>query len=135
MPARAGSSAFRKASEGETTTDRRSEVVVRVIGDARAMRNGDGQTAAHIGICNSGEGVETLGEVMIRIKRPLVEGARAGTAETGCDGAGLWNTEVVLPLLIPSESEVGFAAVGVLCACPPDLQQFFRIKVVVFDPA
>ena len=46
------------------------------------MRNGDGQTAAYVGICNSGKTVETLGEVMIHIERPLVEGARAGTAET-----------------------------------------------------
>ena len=47
------------------------------------MRNGDGQTAAHPGIRNSGKSVETLGEVMIQIERPLVEGARAGSAETG----------------------------------------------------
>src|ERR1035438_8595653 len=62
----------RKRSEGETTTDCRSKVVVGVIGDAGAMRNGDGQTAAHVGICNSGKRVETLGEVMIQIERPLI---------------------------------------------------------------
>ena len=67
----------RKRSEGETTTDCRSTVVVGVIGDAGFMRNGDGQTAAHPGIRNSGITVETLGEVMIQIERPLVEGARA----------------------------------------------------------
>src|SRR5580658_2281646 len=39
----------RKRSEGETTTDRRSSVVVGVIGDAGTMRNGNGQTAAHPG--------------------------------------------------------------------------------------
>jgi hypothetical protein len=47
------------------------------------MGNGDGQTAAHPGIRNPGKTVETLGEVMIDIERPLVEGSRAGTAETG----------------------------------------------------
>ena len=47
------------------------------------MRNGDGQTAAHVGIRNSDKTVETLGEVMIHIKRPLIEGTRAGSAETG----------------------------------------------------
>ena len=54
-----------------------------VIGDAGATRNGDGQTAAHVEIRNSGETVEMLGELMICIERPLVEGARAGPAETG----------------------------------------------------
>ena len=78
----------RKRSEGETTTDCRSKVVVGVIGDAGAVRNGDGQTAAHVGIRNSSKRVETFGEVMIRIERLLVEGARAGTAETGCGRAG-----------------------------------------------
>lgn len=73
------------------------------------MRNGDGQTSTHVGILNSGKRVETLGEVVIQIERPLVEGARAGSAETRCDRAGLGNTEVVLPLLIPRESDVGFA--------------------------
>ena len=62
-----------RSSEGETTTDCRSNVVVVVIGDAGAMRNGDGQAAAHVGIRNSGITVETLGEVMIRIERHLVE--------------------------------------------------------------
>src|SRR5271167_4650605 len=66
----------RKRSEGETTADCRSTVVVGVIGDARFMRNGDGQTAAHPGIRNSRKTVETLGEVMIRIERHLVEAAR-----------------------------------------------------------
>src|SRR5271170_5539193 len=122
-------------SEGETTTNRRSKVVVVGIGDAGAMRNGDGQTATHIGIRNSGKRVETLGEVMIHIERRLVEGARAGSAETGSGRAGRRNTEVVLALLIPGESEVGFAAVGVLHARPPDLHQLFRIKIVVFDAA
>ena len=74
----------RKRSEGETTTDGRSKVVVVEIGDAGAMRNGDGQTAGHEGIRNPGKTVETFGEVVIRIERPLVERARAGTAETGC---------------------------------------------------
>ena len=100
----------RKRSEGETNTDHRSNVVVVEIGDAGAMRNGDGQTAAHDGIRNSGENVETLGEVMIRIERQLVESARAGTAETGSGRAGRRNTEVVLPLLIPGQSDVGFVA-------------------------
>src|SRR5271154_3331559 len=123
----------RKRSEGETTTDCRSKVVVVVIGDAGAMRNGDGQTAAHVGVLNSGKSVETLGEVMIRIARHLVKGARAGSAETGCGRAGLRNTEVVLPLLIPGQSDVGFAAVGVLHARPPDLHQLLRIKIIIFD--
>src|SRR5271163_3545391 len=99
-------------SEAETTTDCRSTVVVVVIGDAGAMRNGDGQTAAHPGIGNSGKTIETLGEVMIQIERPLVEGARAGSAETG-GRAGRRLTEVVLPLLIPGQSDVGFAVGGV----------------------
>src|SRR3984885_1006822 len=130
-----GPSAPQNGLEGETTTDCRSKVGLIVIGDAGAMRNSDGQTAAHVGICNSGKSVEALGEVMIRIDGRLVEGARAGTAETGFGRAGRRNTEVVLPLLIPGESEVGFAAVGVLHARPPDLHQLFRIKIVVFDPA
>ena len=49
-------------SAGETTTDCRSKVAVVVIGDAGTMRNGDGQTAAHVGIRNSDKSVETLGE-------------------------------------------------------------------------
>src|SRR5271170_3636643 len=83
-----------KRSEGETTTDCGSKVVGVVIGDAGTMRNGDGQTAAHPGIRNSGKAVETLGEVMIHIEGPLVEGARAGSAETVCDRAGRRKTEV-----------------------------------------
>jgi hypothetical protein len=105
------------------------------IGDAGAMRNGDGQTAGYVGIRNSDKTVETLGEVMIRIERPLVEGARAGSAETGCGRAGRRNTEVALPMLIPGQSDVGFAALGVLHARPPDLHQLLRIKIVIFDPA
>src|ERR1700728_4756394 len=128
-------SSARKRSENETTTDRRSKVVVGLIRDAGTMRDGDGQTTLNVGVRNSGKTVETLGEVMIRIERPLVEGALAGGAETGCGRAGRRNAEVVLPLLIPGESEVGFAAVGVLHARPPDLHQLFRIKIVVFDPA
>src|SRR5277367_1380797 len=125
----------RERLEGETTTDYRSKVAVVVVGDAGAMRNGDGQTAAHIGIRNSGKSVESLGEVMIRIERHLIEGARAGSAETGCGRAGRRNTKGVLPLLIPGQSEVGFAAVGVLHARPPDLHQLLRIKIVIFDSA
>src|SRR5271167_262425 len=112
--------AARKRSEGESTPNRWSKVVVGLIGDARPMRNGDGQTAAHPGIRNSGITVETLGEVMIRVERSLVEGARAGSAET-LGRAGRRKTEVVLPLLIPGEGKVGFAAVGVLHARPPDM--------------
>src|SRR6202050_1991890 len=123
----------RKRLEAETGTECRSKVAVVEIGDAGAMRNGDGQTAGHVRIRKSGRTVETLGEVVIRIKRPLVESARAGTAETGCGRAGLRNTEVVLPLLIPGQSDVGFAVVSVFHARPPDLQDLFRIKVVVFD--
>src|SRR5271170_4620422 len=99
------------------------------------MRNGDGQTAGHERIRKSGKTVETLGEVMIEIERPLFEGARAGTAETGCDRAGLRHAKVVLLLPIPSESDVGFAVVCVFHARPPDLQDPFRIKIVVFDSA
>src|SRR5580700_11867809 len=73
----------RKHSEAETATDCRSTVIVVVIGDAGTMRNGDGQTAAYPGIRNSDKAVETLGEVMIRIERPLIEGACAGAAEAG----------------------------------------------------
>src|SRR5208337_426156 len=115
-------------SESETTTDCRSKVVVVVIGHAGAVRNGNGQTTAHPGICNSRKTVETLGEVIIHKERPLVESTRAGSAETG-GRAGRRNAEIVLPLLIPGESDVGFAAVGVLHARPPDLHQLFRIKV------
>jgi hypothetical protein len=57
-------------SEGETSTDCGSEVVVGVIGDAGFMRNGDGQAAAHPGIRNSGKPIETLGEMTIDIERP-----------------------------------------------------------------
>src|ERR1700683_4509736 len=88
----------RKRSEGETSTDRRSIVAVVEIGDAGAMRNGDGQTTGHEGIRKSGKSVETLGEVMIDIERPEFEVARAGTAEAGCDRAGRGNTEGVLGL-------------------------------------
>ena len=99
------------------------------------MRNGDGQTAGHEGIRKSGKTVETLREVMIHIERPLVEGAWAGTAETGCDRAGFRNTEVVLHLFIPGESDVGFAVVRVFHTRPPDLKNLFRIKIIVFDSA
>src|SRR5271154_843928 len=125
----------RKRSEGETATDYRSKIVGVVIGDAGAMRNSDGQTAAHIGIRNSGKQVETLGDVTIRIERPLVKGARAGGAETGCLRAGRGNTEVVLQLMIPGESDVGFFVDGVFCARPPDLHSLGSIKIVVFDAA
>jgi hypothetical protein len=73
-----------KRSEGETTSNGRSEVVVGFVGDAGTMRNGDGQTASHEGIRNSSKGVESPGEVMVDIERPLVEGARAGSAVAGC---------------------------------------------------
>src|SRR6202035_3888054 len=119
----------RKRSECETTTDRWSKVVVRVIGDAGAMRNRNGESAAYPGICNSGKTVETLGEVMIEIKRPFVEGASARGAEIS-GYAGRWDTEGVLPLLIPGESDVGFAAVGILRTRPPDVHQFFMIEIV-----
>src|SRR6202041_2282359 len=119
----------------EPTTDCRSKVVIVQIRDAGAMRNGDGQTAGHEGIRKSGKTVQTLGEVMIHIERPLVEDAWAGTAETGCDCAGLRKTEVVLHLFIPGESDVGFAVVCVFHTRPPDLQNLLRIKVIVLDPA
>src|SRR5277367_5389148 len=72
-----------KRSEGETNTDCRSNVGWVDIGHAGAMRNGDGQTTAHEGIGNSDVTVETFSEVIIRIDRRLIKGARAGTAETG----------------------------------------------------
>src|ERR1700761_2646356 len=72
-----------KRSEGKTTTDYRGAVVVAVIGHAGSMRDGDGQAAVYVGIRNSRETVETLGEVMIHIERSLVQVARARTAETG----------------------------------------------------
>src|SRR5271156_2324353 len=99
------------------------------------MGNGDGQTAAHVGIRNSGKQVETLGDVTIRVERPLVEGARAGRAETGCLRAGRGNTEVVLQLMIPGESDVGFFVDGVFCAGPPDLHSLRSIEIVVLNPA
>ena len=124
--------------EREATSDCWSKVIVALKWDAWAMGNGDVETAAHIGIRNSRKRVEPFGEVMIEIERPLVESARAGSAhitDTGVGRAGGRNTEVVLPLLIPGESDIGFAAVGVLCARPPDLHMLFRIKIVVFDSA
>ena len=51
------SAAVRKRSEREANTHRRSKVVVGEKGDAGAMRNGDGQTAAHPRIGNSGKTV------------------------------------------------------------------------------
>ena len=81
-------SLLRKRSEGKTATDCWSNVAVVEIGDTGAMRNGDCQTAAHIGTRNSGKTVQTLGEVIIHVEGPLVEGARAGTAETGRGRAG-----------------------------------------------
>ena len=99
------------------------------------MRNGDGQTAGHPGIRKSGKTVETLGEVMIRIERPLVERARAGSAEmSGREQVGgtrksfcrCWYQAKVKSVLL---------SVGVFHARPPDIQQLFRIKIVVFDPA
>jgi hypothetical protein len=71
-----------KRSEGETSTDCRSNVVVVVIGDAGAVRNGDGETTADVGIRNADISVERLGEVMIHIERTLVEVARARSPET-----------------------------------------------------
>src|ERR1700683_2282330 len=127
-------SKLRKRSEGESNTDGRSNVRRVEIRDAGAVRNGNGQTTGHDGIGNSYVTVQTLGEVMIRVERHLVEGARAGTSEIS-GRAGLRNTEVVLPLLIPGHSDVGFRAVSVFRARPPDLQQLLGIKIVVFDPA
>src|SRR6202043_2553919 len=121
-------------SEGEAGTHCRSDVVVVVIGDTGAVRNGDGQTAADVGIRNAGIGVETLGEVMIRIERNLVEEARAGSAETG-GRAGRRHTEVVLPLMIGGQGDVGFAVVSVFHARPGDLHELGRIKIVVLDAA
>ena len=64
-------------SERETSTEYWCKVGVVQVGDAGAVRNGDGQTAGHARIRNSGKGVQPPGEVMIRVERPLVEGARA----------------------------------------------------------
>jgi hypothetical protein len=60
-------------SEGETNSDHRRNVVVVVIGHAGTVRNGDRQTAAHLGIRNSGISIETLREVMINEGRTFVE--------------------------------------------------------------
>src|SRR5580658_6117564 len=100
-----------KRSERETSTHGRSNVAGMEIGDARAVRNGDIQTAAHGGIRNSGETVETRCEVMIGIERHLVESPCAGTAETGCRRTDRRNTEGVLVVLIPGQSNVGFLVV------------------------
>src|ERR1700722_2038961 len=124
-----------KGSEGETSTNCRSNVVVVEIADAGAVRNGDGQTAGDVGIRNAGISVETLGEVMVGIERNLVEGARAGTAETGGGRAGRGNTVVVLPQTIVGQSDVGFAVVSVFHTRPRDLHGLGRIKIVVFDAA
>src|SRR6202043_1063969 len=117
-----------------TSTHCRSNVVVVVIGDAGAVRNGDGQTAADVGIRNAGIGIETLGEVMIRIARNLVEEARAGSAETA-GRASRRNTEVVLPLRIGGQSDVGLAVVSVFHARPGDLHDLGRIEILVLDAA
>src|SRR3984957_3120143 len=111
-----------KGSEGETTTNCRGNVVVVVIGDSRAVGNGDGQTAADVGVCNAGIGVETFGEVMIRIERNLVEEARAGSAEAA-GRAGRRNTEVLVPLMIGGQSDVGLAVESVFHARPGDLHE------------
>src|SRR5690349_13186119 len=71
---------------------------------------------------------------MIHIERSLVEGTCTRSAEVS-GYAGRWDAEGVLPLLIPGESDVGFAAVGILRARPPDVHQFFMIEIVVFNPA
>src|SRR5579862_7730677 len=84
----------RKRSEGETAADRRCNVGVVLIGNAGAMRNGDGQTALHVGNSNSRKPVETRGEAMVHIERVLVESAGAGSAETGFGRAGRGNTKV-----------------------------------------
>src|ERR1700722_12050609 len=91
----------RKRSERETNTGCRSKVAVVPVRDAGAMRNRDAQTAAHPGIGNSGETVQALGEVMIRIERHLVEVTRAGGAETRFGRAGRRPPKVVLLLMIP----------------------------------
>src|SRR6202041_3050466 len=122
-------------SERETTANCRCSVVLIEIGDAGAVRNGDGQTAAHVGIRNSGISVETLGEMMIRIQRKLIEGARAGSPETGGGRAVGGKTEVVLLLMVPGHSDVGFDVVSVFHARPPDLHDLGTIKIVVFDAA
>ena len=59
------SRSYRERSEGDPNSDHRSNVVVVEIGDAGSVRNGDGHTAAHVGIRNSGISVETLREMMI----------------------------------------------------------------------
>src|SRR5580698_3710101 len=128
-------SAPQKRSEGETNTDCRSNVAGINIRNAGTMRNGDGQTSAHEGIRNSDVTVETFGEVIVRVERRLIKIARAGTAETSCAATGRRNTEGVLPLLIPGPSDVGFFAVSVFRARPPDLHQLLGIKIVVFDSA
>src|SRR5580700_5426938 len=99
------------------------------------MRNGDGETAGHEGIRQSGKTVETFGEVMIHVERPFLEVTRAGTAEPGCGGAGRWHSEVILRLPVPGKSDVGFVVVRVFYARPPDLHDLGRIKIVVFDDA
>src|SRR5215472_9454007 len=70
----------RNRSEGEATTDHGRNVVIVEIGYAGGVRNGDGQTAAHFGIRNSGISVESLGEAVIHVEGPLVEVSPAGSA-------------------------------------------------------
>src|SRR5580704_6771299 len=124
-----------KRSERVTNTSRRSNVVVVVIGNAGAVRNGDFQTAGDLGIRNAGINVETFGEVIIRIKRILVERARAGTAPSGDGAADRRKTEVVLNLTIVGKSDVGLAIERVFHTGPHDLDLLGRIKIVVFDAA
>ena len=99
------------------------------------MGNGDGQTAADVGIRNAGKNVEPLAEVMINIERRLVERARAGCAETGGERAGRGDAKVILMLLIVGQGDVGFAVISVFDARPPDLHDLRRIQVVVFHAA
>ena len=92
-----------------------------VVGDAGAMRNGDGQASGDVGIGDADKTIEALGEVVIGVDGSFVEGAGAGTAETRSGIAGWRTTEIVLALLIPGESKIGFGAVGIFHAGPPDL--------------
>jgi len=75
-PPLATTTPLRKSLERGRPPNCGSKVVVVLIGNARSMRNRDGQTAAHVGIRNSGITVETLGEVMIRIEHTSLRGAQ-----------------------------------------------------------
>jgi hypothetical protein len=107
--------------EREARADQRSNIAVVVVRHAGSVRNGNRQAAAYIGAGNSGETVQTLREVIVHVERTFIQRSGAGAAEARGRGALRRTAEIVLPLLIPGDREIGLRAEGVLHARPPDL--------------